>query len=126
MISEGVFMKSKLKTLTAVLVSLTSIEAMADQCAYITKDQARDAAKLLKIGDTITEYCEPCGDSARRTIEVTSIGYAPVGYENWYELQVNGKGVDLAYTFLRTSSVVDSNLSFLVGCPAQGVSIFLK
>ena len=109
-----------------IVLSLAPLHALADQCAYVTEQQAQDAAKLVRIGDKVTQYCEPCGDGSKVTETVSSVGYASVNYMQFFGLTINGKPVDLAYTYLRTSTAVDANMAYLVGCPASGVSMFLK
>ena len=38
------------------------VSALADQCAWITKDQAREAVHYAQKGQKFVDFCEPCGD----------------------------------------------------------------
>jgi hypothetical protein len=96
--------------------------ARADQCQWIDAAAAKKAEALLAKQPKVIAFCEPCGDNApgipevARAIEVTS---PQAGYK---EIQVNGKGIDLAYTFVQTSRSHYHNLAKLAGCEADGVS----
>lgn len=110
--------------------------AMADQCAYIEKAQAEKAMETIKVGDQLVSYCEPCGESSSikgsgKLEIVSTVSSEPTGYENTHEVKVNGKGIDLAYTFIKKKTFWDkiglgskkyNNLSKLVGCPSEAVS----
>jgi hypothetical protein len=108
--------------LLAVL-SLAATAARADQCAWISKAQANKAKGLVKAGDWFSEFCEPCGDKApsrARKVKSVSVGTPDPSY---FELQINGEGVDLAYIFVaRQKDGRYDNLSVKAGCPAEGVS----
>jgi len=94
-----------MKKLIPVLIILISASLlMADQAAWITKEQAGRGAALIRKSGVIKHYCEPCGDSFYRTEYVsTSVAVKAVGSDAgdpYYEVRVNGKGVDLAYVYL--------------------------
>lgn len=101
-----------------VLLSLIiSGNVLADQCAYITKKQAQKAVKRLIKAESIETLCEPCGETISQRVEIESVTFANTGYQNYYEVSVNGKGIDLAYTFLK-----GKNLAKSVRCETTGVS----
>lgn len=110
-----------MKSLLAGLVLLVSTTAFADQCAYISKTQAQRALKIALEAKSIATLCEPCGETAAKVLETKSIGIHDVNYNGYWELQVNGKGMDLAYTFVN-----GLNLSKLAGCESQGVSSSIR
>jgi hypothetical protein len=108
-------------------ISLTSLvaasgTARADQCAWVTEAQAQKAQSILTGATKFIDFCEPCGDAAPGTpqkIENVNIDTPSDGYR---ELTVNGKEIDLAYVFVKTSEHEYTNLAKLTGCPATGVS----
>ncbi len=102
------------------IVSSSSV-AMADQCAYITKAQAKAALKMVLETTTLQTLCEPCGESVAKKTTYKEVGVRDVKYQGYWELQADGKGLDLAYTYVN-----GLNLAQLVGCPANGVSASIK
>ena len=108
--------------------TLAPSAALADQCAYIKKAQATAAARFVKPGMVIREYCEPCGQrtpSASTALTVKEVAATPVGGpENFWELSVNGRGLDLAYTYVPFKGRY-VNLATLAKCPADFVSTYL-
>lgn len=105
------------KIVLIALASMMSLSVMADQCAYITKEQAKEALKIAIDANKVESLCEPCGETQAKELEVKSIGISDVDYEGYWELQINGSGVDLAYTYVN-----GMNLAKLSACEATGVS----
>lgn len=101
--------------------------AFADQCAYITKQQAIAAVSRLEKGQTIYKLCEPCGEKVPQAVNINSVSAGTVGYENYWGVKVNKQNIDLAYTYINTSNNKDRkvNLATLARCPAQNVSRFI-
>jgi len=62
---------SSVRSLLRVLVLLFCVNTYADQCAYISKDKADFAKKLVQIGDSIKLYCEPCGEESKNDLVKT-------------------------------------------------------
>jgi hypothetical protein len=91
----------KLMTISLVFVFLLglSLSVFADQAAYITEKQAKKAAKFLKKKGKIKHFCAPCGDKESKFEEIQTIEAVPTGYEDYWEVKVNGKGIDLAYVY---------------------------
>lgn len=110
-----------MKSLLTGLILVLSITAYADQCAYISKTQAQSALKVALEAKSIATLCEPCGETAAKVLETKSIGIHNVDENGYWELQINGKGMDLAYTFVN-----GLNLSKLAGCESQGVSSSIR
>jgi hypothetical protein len=69
----------------------------------------------------VQSLCEPCGEIKASDVTVSSIEVKATGYQNTYEVLVNGKGIDLAYTFVN-----GINLGIALSCPAQGVGSSLN
>ncbi len=102
------------------IVSFSSV-SMADQCAYVTKAQAKAALKMVLETTTLQTLCEPCGETAAKKVTYKDVGVRDVKYQGYWELQVDGAGLDLAYTYVN-----GLNLAQLVGCPATRVSPSIK
>lgn len=65
-------MKLKL-TLFAIILTLLAITALADQAAYITKEQAEKAAAFLKDKKQIRHYCNPCDGKGDRVEDISTV-----------------------------------------------------
>ena len=104
--------------------------AWADQCAYISKKLAIAAVSQLSLEDDIYLYCEPCEDKSPKPVKITSLAAKTTGYKNYWQVEVNQKGIDLAYTFIEIDANNDNNqwlnLAIAVGCPVEGVSPVLS
>jgi len=95
-------------TLLAAVIGVGSLAflaertANADQAAWNSRRDSAKAMRLLAEADAVIHYCAPCGDTASRREVVESIGIAQVepGSQYW-EVQINGEGVDLAYVYFR-------------------------
>ena len=82
------------------------------------------------------EYCAPCGDKPSKVqkVEDSNIEFAKMGADvyngtggkpAYREVNVNGRGQDLAYIYVRTGTRVFANVAMLTGCPVSGVPPFL-
>ena len=80
-------------------VLLVSPFVDADQAAWNSKKDADAGAALIVVGQVIRDYCQPCGDSAYTARKVTSVTVAQPDPKYW-EVRVNGQGVDLAYEYV--------------------------
>lgn len=136
-----------------LLISATPV--FADQCAWLPSyAQAVNASMFLKEGETIYDYCAPCGDTVATSVvpkEIKVIKAPPFHSElqdvpeyktvafllspprsndsqgdgnGYYEVTVNNKGVDLAYIYIPFEGGY-RNLAALVGCPCEGVPVVL-
>jgi hypothetical protein len=83
----------------AILLAIFATTAIADQAAYITQAQAEKAAAFLKDKKQIRHYCAPCDDKGDRVEEISTVEAVPAGYQQYWEVKVNGEGVDLAYVY---------------------------
>lgn len=95
-------MKPKIIIFAILTFALFTANALADQAAYITKAQADKAAAFLKDKPEIRHYCAPCDDKGDRVEAVSSVEAAEAGYQNYWEVKVNGQGIDLAYVYYKT------------------------
>lgn len=108
-------MKSFLFAVTALL----SMNAMADQCQAVSRAEAERAILLLQKNSTIVEYCEPCLDfpGAKKTSTTTVVNKVKLATLGSYSMvNVNGKNIDLAYTFLKVTPERGVNLAKAVNC----------
>ncbi|MCO4793900.1 MAG: hypothetical protein KC493_09315 [Bacteriovoracaceae bacterium] len=106
------------KLLILPVLFLLTATAMADQCAYVTKDQADAAVKILKQNEVAYHFCELCGDTEPRKIQITSVENVSTGWRDFYEVTINGTDADLAYTYDQNGY----NLAMQVGCETNEVS----
>lgn len=112
----------KMSTLVLGFAAATTLASIAnaDQCAYITRQQAEKAIKAVLDTTKLQTLCEPCGESKPQSLTIKSIGIKDVGYQGYWQLSVNDQGLDLAYTYVN-----GLNLAKVVGCTATGVSAAL-
>ncbi|MDM7923162.1 MAG: hypothetical protein QUS14_12755 [Pyrinomonadaceae bacterium] len=82
----------------AVILAAAS-PVFADQAAWVSRAEAERALKLLASQQVVRHYCAPCGDKSVRSEVVESIGLFKVEDSEYWEIRVNGKGVDLAYIY---------------------------
>ena len=118
----------------AALLAWLPLAANADQFAYLDLQQAMAALDALEHAPReVQGYCAPCGDAAAQRIAVRDLGIARVwdaagsarpyddGAGNTYwEIEVNGAGIDLAYVYVRTPAGWE-NLALRLGLEASDV-----
>lgn len=98
-----------------------SASARADQCAVLDKTTAAHAVDALHRYSDVVSYCEPCGELAPGE-PVDTTGAEARRFAGGFEVVLDHQPIDLAYTYVRTSSHRYENLAALVGCPTRGVS----
>lgn len=74
--------------------------AHADQFAYIRPEIARKAVELLAKEREVYFFCEPCNESMGQLAKIDKVEAVDVNYEGFHEVQINGQGIDLAYTYV--------------------------
>lgn len=113
-----------MKSLIFTLAIAFSASAFADQCSYISGTMAKRAALLLQNGAEIAELCQPCGEQiANAKVSVArSVKSGSTGYQSYQQVSINGKGVDLAYTYVKVAPNKYVNVAKAIGCKADGVS----
>jgi hypothetical protein len=82
------------------LFFLTLTAAHADQFAYIRPETARQAVELLAKEKQVYLFCEPCNESTGQLVKIDRLETVDVNYEGLHEVQINGQGIDLAYTYV--------------------------
>ena len=109
------------KNLVVASTLLFAFASYADQCQVITLNQARRAYEEVKRAQLVDALCELCGQSTPERLFVDDVQITRSSYQDgktrYYEVLVNGRSIDLAYTY-----VDGKNLANKVGCPAVGVS----
>ena len=103
-----------MKKLIIVLIFLSVFAAVAfaDQAAYITQAQAQKAAAFLKDKKQIRHYCNPCDDKGDRVEDISTVDAVAVeGSKPYWEVLVNGKGIDLAYVYFQDKDGEWKNLA---------------
>ena len=108
---------------TSIYFAITCLPAIADQCAYISKEQGITALSRLDIDQTIYKLCEPCGDESTSPTVIQNLSLEKVDYQDYWQITVNGEGIDLAYVFV-DSGIENQilNLAAIADCPAVKVS----
>ncbi len=85
----------------ASVLIFTGTPALADQAAWVSRAEAGRAMKVLAETTAIKHHCAPCDDQTIKNETVDNIGIFRVEGENYWEIRVNGKGVDLAYIYFQ-------------------------
>jgi hypothetical protein len=86
-------------TFSFLILAAFTIPAFADQAAWVSRAEAARALEILAKSESIIHYCAPCDNGVVRNEKIESIGLFKVEGENYWEIRVNGKGVDLAYVY---------------------------
>ena len=127
-------MPNRLSIAFAALIALLPTIASADQFAYLDLKQAVAALDALDHASReVQAFCAPCGDANAQAIAVRDLGIARVWDDGnsanpysdgdgrtFWEVEVNGAGIDLAYVYIRTPAGWE-NLALKLGLDASGV-----
>ena len=80
------------------------------------------AVDVLQHNPNVVAMCEPCGDQVPGAPSVARhVAMKPVA-GGLFAVTLDGKDIDLAYTYVRVSEQRYQNLAMLAQCPATGVS----
>jgi hypothetical protein len=118
----------------AALLTLLPAAASADQFAYLDIRQAVAALDALDHAPReVQAYCAPCGDARVTAIAVHELGIARVWDDGhsarpyadgegrtFWEIELDGEGIDLAYVYVRTAAGWE-NLALQLGLDARDV-----
>lgn len=117
----------KLITLVFILVLTFSFSTavFADQAAYITEKEAKKAAEFLKKKGEIRHHCQPCNDKSVRFEKINTIEAVHTGYQNYWQVKVNGKGIDLAYVYYKKKNDKWKNAAMRFDLKVSDVPRFL-
>ncbi len=110
-----------MKKIVLLISAFTISSAFADQCQFVSKREAKKALNLVLESEKVQRLCELCGEDAPTSVSVQSVGVEKTGFGETWELKVNGKSTDLAYTYVN-----GHNLAQIVGCEVFGASSVLK
>lgn len=108
-----------------ILVLVFAITAFADQAAYIHKNDAMHAVNLLKESEQVKHFCNPCDDHTVRTDNIGTLESAFTNYENFWEVKINGAGVDLAYLYYIDATGKWRNVAERIGLKVFDVPKYL-
>lgn len=114
-----------MKRILLVILMLSVLNSLyADQAAWITKEQADKGALLVRKSAEIRHFCAPCSDNFYRVETVAAVTSAKAGgsapSDPYYEVLVNGSGIDLAYVYVQSGGRW-MNAAMLLGIPVEGV-----
>jgi hypothetical protein len=127
-------MPNRLSIAFAALLALIPAIASADQFAYLDLKQAVAALDAIDHAPrTLQAFCAPCGDAGATAIEVHDMGiarvwddrgsarpYADGAGDTYWEIEVDGTGIDLAYVYVKTPAGWE-NLALKLGLDATDV-----
>lgn len=105
-----------------LLFILLSTDVFADPAEWVDKSHAYKAAQMIQPGMVLRIYCAPYGDTACAEQTVTQVKVKKVNAQN-YEISVNGKRINLAYTYIEKENQW-TNLAMLLGLEVSGASEF--
>lgn len=106
--------------LAAALLFTAGSLAAADQLAWISRADADRASEMITPGMTIRHFCAPCGDEDWRPETVETVEVVSTGSSDYYEVKVNGEGIDLAYVYVPVEGEY-ANLGITLGLEASDV-----
>lgn len=116
------------KILLSAFIMLLFSFLYADQAAWITKEQAERGAALIKSSGLVRHSCAPCGDNFFKGEKVFNIIAVKAAGSNpddrYYEVQLNGKGIDLAYVYIFSGGKW-VNAAMALNIPVEAVPRFL-
>ncbi len=127
-------MQNRLSIAFAALLALLPFAASADQFAYLDLKQAVAALDALDHAPReVQAFCAPCGDANAQAIAVRDLGIARVWDDRasarpyadgegrtFWEIELDGQGIDLAYVYVQTPAGWE-NLALKLGLDATGV-----
>lgn len=131
-------MPNRLLPCVVALLALSPFAARADQFAYLDLKQAMAALDALDHAPHEAQsFCAPCGDAHAQPIAVQELGiarvwddrgsarpYADGDGRTFWEIEVNGAGIDLAYIYVKTPAGWE-NLALKLGLEASDVQRML-
>jgi hypothetical protein len=125
-------MSMKWMTLCVAFAFAVPSVAHADQCAWVSKDQAYAAQQKILNERTYVEYCKPCRETKATAPKVAKTAEIKKRKADYYELVIDGKAVDLAYTYYkqpmlqRSGEQLYQNLAEWSKCPVHDVPSLIK
>jgi hypothetical protein len=109
-----------------VLCMILAISILGDQAAYISKADAQKTATFLKDKGEILNYCEPCDDKSKTLTKIETVEAASANYQDFWEVKVNGEGIDLAYVYFKNKDGKWKNLAMEMGVKVKDVPKFVE
>ena len=76
-----------------------TIPVMADQVACISKDDTFRVLEFLKNTKNLKFFCAPCNNNFPKTVTIETITSVKMNDKDYWGDYVNGKLIDLAYTY---------------------------
>jgi hypothetical protein len=114
---------------TLFLTMILAPAAYADQCASVSKGQAIAALNNLRLGQTIYQLCEPCGERTPKPIVIRSLSVSSGSSAEDWSVKVNGSEIDLAYIYIdynKADTRQRVNLAVVSTCPARNITPILS
>lgn len=119
-----------MKKILISAITLLSFNAFADQCQYVTTASAETAVKLLSLSKKNSggalSLCQNCGEREPEEIQIDKV---EIGFTNVSDVPsvviINGRQIDLAYTYVNVNGDTFVNLGKLSNCANDGTSQFI-
>ena len=108
------------------LLAILAIAGFADQAVWISKADAQKTAAFLKDTAEIVNYCKPCDDKSKTLEKIETVTAAATGTDAYWEVKVNGKGIDLAYVYFKNKDGKWANLAMEMGIKVEDVPKFIE
>lgn len=106
-----------------IFLLITELPASADQAAWVLKPDADKAVQMIDPGIEIRKFCQPCGDTSWTSVIVNQVELKNTS-EKYFQIFINGQGVDLAYCYINKDGKW-KNIAILLGLDVSGVSEFI-
>jgi len=78
------------RTLYVLMMLISASVSKADQLAYLSESQAMEAVEFLKEQNRVILWCACCDNEAQQLISVSNVNYKHTGYEDFYEIYIEG------------------------------------
>ena len=91
--------------ITILFIFISAMAASADQAAWVSAEDADNAASIIESQKEIKHFCAPCGDTAPTVEKVKKVAMKQQKEKEYWTVYVNDKAVDLAYVYV----LIDGN-----------------
>lgn len=110
-------------TSTLSFCLLFAVPTLADQCSFVTGNQALNAQERLEMDREFLAFCELFHDEKPELEVAAQITVEKVDFRDYWQVRVNDRGTDLAYTYVQLEPEGEHiNLAAIVACPTINVT----
>lgn len=112
------------KTLLLLMLICCLSPVFADQAAYVSKAKALEAVEVINKTKILKKFCAPCGDTSAFVVAVSDSKASYTNFSDYWEVKVNNRGIDLAYTYVSVNGKW-RNLAMILKLPVMEVPEFI-